>query len=48
MADTTAKEAPEDTMATLNAAKHHLRAAMRHKLHPIPHASILSQSTPAP
>ena len=37
--------ADEDTMASLNAAKHQLRAAMKHKLRAVPHDSIVSQST---
>jgi hypothetical protein len=41
MADTTGDE---DTMATLNAAKQQLRAAMKHKLKAVSHDSIVSQS----
>ncbi len=37
--------ADEDTMASLNAAKHQLRAAMKHKLRAVSHDSIVSQST---
>lgn len=43
---------PEETaMASLNAAKKQLRAAMKHKLSAVSHSSIVSQSTtrtPAP
>jgi 5-formyltetrahydrofolate cyclo-ligase len=37
--------AEEDTMASLNAAKQHLRAAMKQKLKALSHDSIVSQST---
>ncbi len=37
--------ADDDTMASLNAAKHQLRAAMKHKLSAVSHDSIVSQST---